>query len=43
MTGLQLAMLSGALLTAGVVMIVAGLIPAPVHLKDAIGRLQAPR
>ena len=41
MTGLQLAMLSGALLTAGLVMIVAGLIPAPVHLKDAIGRLQA--
>jgi hypothetical protein len=40
MTGLQLAMLSGAALSAGLVLIVAGLIPAPVHLKDAIGRLQ---
>ncbi len=40
MTGLQLAMLSGAALTAGVVLLVAGLVPAPTHLKDAIGRLQ---
>lgn len=40
MTGLQLAMLSGAMLSAGVVLIVVGMVPAPVHLKDAIGRLQ---
>ena len=40
MTALQLAMLSGATITAGLVMLVAGLVPAPTHLKDAIGRLQ---
>lgn len=40
MTGLQLAMLSGATIAGGVVLIVAGMIPAPVHLKDAIARLQ---
>ena len=40
MTALQLAMLSGATITAGLVLLVAGLVPAPTHLKDAIGRLQ---
>ena len=40
MTALQLAMFSGATITAGLVMLVAGLVPAPTHLKDAIGRLQ---
>ena len=40
MTALQLAMFSGATITAGLVILIGGLIPAPVHLKDAIGRLQ---
>ncbi|MBK7822056.1 MAG: type II secretion system F family protein [Tessaracoccus sp.] len=40
MTGLQLAMLSGALLLAGVAGLIGWAIPANVHLKDAIGRLQ---
>ena len=40
MTGLQLAMLSGATLTTGLVILLAGLVPAPTHLKDAIARLQ---
>lgn len=40
MTGLQLAMLSGATIVGGLVLIVVGMIPAPVHLKDAIARLQ---
>lgn len=40
MTGLQLAMLSGALLLAGVASLIGWAMPANVHLKDAIGRLQ---
>lgn len=40
MTGLPLAMLSGATLTTGLVILLAGLVPAPTHLKDAIARLQ---
>lgn len=40
MTALQLAMLSGATITAGLVILIAGLVPAPTHLKDAIARLQ---
>ncbi len=40
MTGLQLAMLSGATIVGGLVLIAVGMIPAPVHLKDAIARLQ---
>lgn len=40
MTGFQLAMLSGALIGFGVVSFVAWLVPAPVNVKDAVGRLQ---
>ena len=40
MTALQLAMLAGATITAGLILLVAGFVPAPTHLKDAIGRLQ---
>lgn len=40
MTGLQIAMLSGALIASGVAVLIAGLVPAPTHLKDAISRLQ---
>ncbi len=40
MTGLQLAMLSGAAVAAGALLLVAGLVPAPTNLKDAITRLQ---
>lgn len=40
MTGLQLAMLSGALLLAGVAGLIGWAMPGNVQLKDAIGRLQ---
>lgn len=40
MTGLQLAMLSGALILGGVACLTAWALPATVHLKDAIARLQ---
>lgn len=40
MSGLQLAMLSGGLIFAGIACLIAAVIPAPVHLKDAIARLQ---
>lgn len=40
MTGLQLAILSGGFLGLGLSLAIAGLVPAPTHLRDAIGRLQ---
>lgn len=40
MTGLQLGMLAGAFIGLGLVGVVAVLLPAPTHLRDAIGRLQ---
>lgn len=40
MTGLQLAILSGAMLTAGIAILIWRLAPAPTHLGDAIARLR---